>query len=91
MESTLNIFDKVRQGILTNELNNAFELFITFPNMSRDNKQYKVLENEVKQGMDEDELEFHSDRDDIDIHISIIQAAELYEELYVKDGEFLLS
>lgn len=91
MESKLNIFDKVRQGVLTNELNNAFELFITFPNMSRNSKQYKLLENEVKQGMDEDELKFHSDRDDIHIHIDIIQAAELYEQMYVKDGEFLLS
>ena len=91
MESTLNIFEKVRQGVLTKEINNAFELFITFPNMSRNSKQYKVLQNEIKQGMDEDEIQFHSDRDDIYIHTYIIQAAELYEQMYVKDGEFLLS
>ena len=81
------IFENVKRGLITTELNNALINFISFPNMSKESEIYKFLVNEVTKYMDSEELEYI---DDIDIKITIIQTAELYEELYMKNGEFLL-
>jgi len=87
METTTSIFENVKRGLITTELNNALINFISFPNMSKESEIYKFLVNEVTKYMDKEELEYI---DDIDIKITIIQTAELYEELYMKNGEFLL-
>ena len=69
----MNIFNKIKQGKLDLNLEVALATLGNFPNNVA---SYEIIKNEVINDLTIDTL------DDIDIKISVIQAVELFNEIY---------
>ena len=82
----MNIFSRIEKNEMSEQLYSALFSFNVHPNLSKDSKLYQILKDAVTEDWDSEDFEL---RDDLDIHISILQAVELFEEKYVTDvGEF---